>query len=43
MSNAYRGSHSYEMVSGPTLSNVSEFLNGADPVMFGNRTGVLRR
>jgi len=32
------GSHSYEMVSGPMLSNVSEFLDGADPVLFGDQT-----
>ncbi len=32
------GSHSYEMVSGPMLSNVQEFLNGADPLLFGDQT-----
>ena len=26
------------MVSGPMLRNVSEFLDGADPVLFGDQT-----
>ena len=32
------GSHDYEMVSGPMLRNVQEFLDGGAPVLFGDQT-----